>query len=193
MWLRLLKWWRYLDYKKIRNCHKTPFSIVLYSRFDLKMDSNFEITYQNNYQRLFRIATKMLRDSDAARDVVHDVFMAYYFVFNDKKVIKDAKNWLIRCTINKGVDFLRKNKRIISDKTVAKQSITSQTIDSQLDLISISSLISKLNAKDQSLVVLYSEGYSYKEIAEITGLNFNSVGKTLSRILEKLRRDYETL
>ena len=135
----------------------------------------------------------MLRDTDVARDVIHDVFMAYYFVLNDKKVIKDEKNWLIRCTINKGVDFLRKNKKIVSNETVAKSDNTLQTIDSQLDLISISNLISKLDAKDQSLVVLYSEGYSYKEIAEITGMNFNSVGKTLSRILEKLRKDYETL
>ena len=157
------------------------------------MNSEFELTYRSNYQRLFRIATKMLRDTDAARDVVHDVFMAYYFVLDDKKVIKDAKNWLIRCTINKGVDFLRKNKKIVSDETVAKENITSQNIDNQLDVISISSLISKLDPKEQSLVVLYSEGYSYKEIAEITGMNFNSVGKTLSRILEKLRRDYETL
>ena len=157
------------------------------------MNSDFEIAYKSNYQRLFRIAAKMLRDSDAARDVVHDVFMAYYFVLDDQKVIKDAKNWLIRCTINKGVDFLRKNKRIISDETATKQNSTSQTIDNQLDLISISNLISKLDAKEQSLVVLYSEGYSYKEIAEITNMNFNSVGKTLSRILEKLRRDYETL
>ena len=135
----------------------------------------------------------MLCDTDAARDVVHDVFMAYYFVLDDKKVIKDAKNWLIRCTINKGVDFLRKNKRNISDETVEKSENTSQTIDNQLDIISISNLISKLDSKDQSLVVLYSEGYSYKEIAEIIGMNFNSVGKTLSRILKKLRRDYETL
>ena len=157
------------------------------------MNSEFEITYRSNYQLLFRIATKMLRDTDAARDVVHDVFMAYYFVLDDKKVIKDAKNWLIRCTINKGVDFLRKNKKIVSDETVAKENITSQNIDNQLDVISISSLISKLDPKEQSLVVLYSEGYSYKEIAEITGINFNSVGKTLSRILKKLRRDYETL
>ena len=157
------------------------------------MNSDFEIAYKSNYQRLFRIAAKMLRDSDAARDVVHDVFMAYYFVLDDKKVIKDSKNWLIRCTINKGIDFLRKNKKIVSNETVAKSDNTLQTIDGQLDWISISSLISKLDAKEQSLVVLYSEGYSYKEIAEITNINFNSVGKTLSRILEKLRRDYETL
>ena len=157
------------------------------------MNSEFEITYRSNYHRLFRIAAKMLRDTDAARDVVHDVFMAYYFVLNDKKVIKDTKNWLIRCTINKGVDFLRKNKKIVSDGNIVKENNAIQSIDNQLDLISISNLISKLDAKDQSLVVLYSEGYSYKEIADITNMNFNSVGKTLSRILEKLRRDYETL
>ena len=157
------------------------------------MNSEFEITYRSNYHRLFRIAAKMLRDTDAARDIIHDVFMAYYFVLNDKKVIKDTKNWLIRCTINKGVDFLRKNKKIVSDGNIVKENNAIQSIDNQLDLISISNLISKLDAKDQSLVVLYSEGYSYKEIAEITGINFNSVGKTLSRILEKLRRDYETL
>ena len=157
------------------------------------MNSEFEITYRSNYHRLFRIAAKMLCDTDAARDVVHDVFMAYYFVLDNKKVIKDAKNWLIRCTINKGVDFLRKNKKIVSDGNIVKENNAIQSIDNQLDLISISNLISKLDAKDQSLVVLYSEGYSYKEIAEITGINFNSVGKTLSRILEKLRRDYETL
>ena len=156
------------------------------------MNSEFELTYRSNYQRLFRIAAKMLRDSDAARDVVHDVFMAYYFNSENKKVINDSKNWLIRCTINKGVDFLRKNKKIISDETAVRQDNTSQNIDNQIDLMSLSNLISKLDGKDQSLVVLYSEGYSYKEIAEITNMNFNSVGKTLSRLLEKLRKDYET-
>ena len=157
------------------------------------MNSEFELTYRSNYQRLFRIAAKMLRDTDAARDVVHDVFMAYYFVLDNRKVVNDSKNWLIRCTINKGVDFLRKNKKIISDETAVRQDNTSQNIDNQIDLMSLSNLISKLDGKDQSLVVLYSEGYSYKEIAEITTMSFNSVGKTLSRILEKLRRDYETL
>jgi len=157
------------------------------------MNSEFELTYRSNYQRLFRIAAKMLHDSDAARDVVHDVFMAYYFNSENKNVINDSKNWLIRCTINKGVDFLRKNKKIVSDETVVRQDNTSQNIDNQIDLMSLSNLISKLDGKDQSLVVLYSEGYSYKEISEITSMNFNSVGKTLSRILEKLRKSYETL
>lgn len=156
------------------------------------MNSAFELTYRTYYQRLLRIATKLLRDADAARDVVHDVFMAYYFVVEDKKVISDAKSWLVRCTINKGVDYLRKNKKIVSDESALKQETSFQTADNQSDMLSLSTLVSKLDGKEQSMIVLYSEGYSYKEIAEITEINFNSVGKTLSRILDKLRKDYET-
>jgi len=37
------------------------------------------------------------------------------------------------------------------------------------------------------IVILYSEEYSYKEIAKIAEINFSSVGKTLSRTLQKLK------
>jgi RNA polymerase sigma-70 factor (ECF subfamily) len=48
--------------------------------------------------------------------------------------------------------------------------------------------IAHLNEKEQTLVVLYSEGYSYKEIAEMTGRNLSSIGKTLSRIMDKIKK-----
>jgi RNA polymerase sigma-70 factor (ECF subfamily) len=56
--------------------------------------------------------------------------------------------------------------------------------------------IAKLKPQEMKLVILYSEGYSYKEIAQMADINFSSVGKTLSRTLHKLkeilkRLDYE--
>ena len=131
----------------------------------------------------------MLQDTEGAKDVVQDVFTAYYFAMNNEKVIRDTKNWLVRSTINKGIDYKRKTAR-----TATMESTLPETNESPQDEASdILNAIAHLNEKEQTLVILYSEGYSYKEIAEITTMNFNSVGKTLSRILEKLRRDYETL
>ena len=56
--------------------------------------------------------------------------------------------------------------------------------------------LNAMNEEDRKLLVLYSEGYSYKEIAEISGMKFSSVGKTLSRALKKMKEvinklDYE--
>ena len=148
------------------------------------MDPEFEKTYQSYYPKLFRIATKMLKASEDAKDVVQDVFTAYYFAMNNEKVIRDTKNWLVRSTINKGIDFKRKMAR-----TITMESPLTDTNESPHDEASdILNAIDPLSEKEQTLVVLYSEGYSYKEIAEITGRNYHSIGKTLSRILDKIKK-----
>ena len=149
-----------------------------------KMDPEFEKTYQSYYPKLFRIATKILQDSEDAKDVVQEVFTAYYFAMNNEKVIRDTKNWLVRSTINKGIDYKRKTAR-----TVTMENPMSETNESHQDKApDILNAIAHLNEKEQTLVVLYSEGYSYKEIAEMTGRNYHSIGKTLSRILDKIKK-----
>ena len=148
-----------------------------------KMDPEFENTYRSYYPKLFRIAAKMLKATEDAKDVVQDVFAAYYFARTNEKIIRDTKNWLIRSTINKGIDYKRKTARIVT-----MESPLPDTNESPLDEASdILNAINHLSEKEQTLVVLYSEGYSYKEIAEMTGRNYHSIGKTLSRILDKIK------
>ena len=148
------------------------------------MDPEFEKTYRSYYPKLFRIAAKMLQDTEGAKDVVQDVFTAYYFAMNNEKVIRDTKNWLVRSTINKGIDYKRKMAR-----TVTMENPLPDTKESLQDEASdILNAIAHLNEKEQTLVILYSEGYSYKEIAEMTGRNLPSIGKTLSRIMDKIKK-----
>ncbi|MBR7023694.1 MAG: hypothetical protein IKI09_09550 [Bacteroidales bacterium] len=49
------------------------------------MDPEFEKTYRDHYPKLFRIAAKMLQDPEGAKDVVQDVFTAYYFAMSNEK------------------------------------------------------------------------------------------------------------
>ena len=148
------------------------------------MDPVFEKTYRDHYPKLFRIAAKMLQDPEGAKDVVQDVFTAYYFAMSNEKVIRDTKNWLVRSTINKGIDYKRKTARTVTmEKPICETG--EQTLNEASDILNA---ITHLNEKEQTLVVLYSEGYSYKEIAEMTGRNLPSIGKTLSRIMEKIKK-----
>ena len=148
------------------------------------MDPEFEKTYRSYYPKLFGIAAKMLQDTEGAKDVVQDVFTAYYFAINNEKVIRDTKNWLVRSTINKGIDYKRKSARTVAMESPQPESDVTPN-DEASDILNA---IARLSEKEQTLVVLYSEGYSYKEIAEMTGCNFHSVGKTLSRTLDKIKK-----
>ena len=55
------------------------------------------------------------------------------------------------------------------------------------DVISLA--VSKLNSQEKILATVYSEGLSYKEIAEVTGIKFSSIGKMLSRTLKKMEKE----
>ena len=152
------------------------------------MESEFEKTYRNFYPKLFRIAAKLLQDSEGAKDVVQDVFTSYFHVVQDKRTINDLEKWLVRSTINKGVDYKRKNARLV---VVEDMQTNDNIFENQNDATEILNIVERLDKKEKTMVVLYSEGYSYKEIAEITGMNFNSVGKTLSRIIEKIKKQLQ--
>ena len=152
------------------------------------MESEFEKTYRNFYPKLFRIAAKLLQDSEGAKDVVQDVFTSYFHVVHDKKTINDLEKWLVRSTINKGVDYKRKNARLV---VLEDMQMDENIVENQNDASEILNVVERLGKKEKTMVVLYSEGYSYKEIAEITGRNFNSVGKTLSRIMEKIKKQLQ--
>lgn len=56
--------------------------------------------------------------------------------------------------------------------------------------------MNQLQPTERALLLLYCEDFSYKEIAESTGIRFTSVGKTLARTLAKMEKilkqqDYE--
>ena len=63
-----------------------------------KMDPEFERTYRDHYPKLFRIAAKMLQDPEGAKDVVQDVFTAYYFAMNNEKTLRVPQRFLLRRT-----------------------------------------------------------------------------------------------
>ena len=148
---------------------------------------SFETTYQTYYSNVFRLAQKMLNAPDVASDIAQDVFMDLYLYKGSQ--IQSAKSWLYRVTANKCIDHLKKN---IAKRDVIK-SETSIENNEEINLEKRSEImqaaISRLNDNDRILLALYSEGISYKQIAEITEMNFNSVGKTLSRALNKLKKE----
>jgi DNA-directed RNA polymerase specialized sigma24 family protein len=49
--------------------------------------------------------------------------------------------------------------------------------------------ISKLKPQEKILAAFYSEGLSYKELAEVTGIRYSSMGKVISRTLKKIEKE----
>ena len=151
--------------------------------------TNFDSTYKENYTKMFSIARKMVNDRDAACDIVQDVFLYYFEKSQQGYVVERPQNWLLRATINKCIDYSAKRKDFTHLDNLAPEEEQQEDIsDKNQTGAIVRKALRQLKSQDEmQLVLLYSEGYSYKEISEITGIKFTSIGKTLSRTLKKLK------
>lgn len=73
---------------------------------------SFEQVYLQFIRPVYIAAYGILQNQADAEDVTQDVFLAY-FQMEDKKRIRDLKNYLLKMTRNKALDYLKKKNREI--------------------------------------------------------------------------------
>ena len=129
---------------------------------------------------LYRFMLKSTRQPEDARDLVQSSFEKLWEHRSEVNVLK-CKSYLFTIGYHKMIDLTRKNSRMefreeLPDLLEAKPG-SSPRLKEILE-----KALNRLNERQRSLVLLKDyEGYSYEEIAEITGLNGTQVKVTLHR------------
>ena len=142
-----------------------------------KINRNLDLMTKNEFNRfvdtlsdnIFRFALKSVQNRETAEDIVQDSFEKLWINRNsiDKEKIK---SYLFKTTYNSMIDFFRreKYKNTFSENEIFSHSHNEQYSDIQEIL---HKLILNLPEKQRTVLLLRDyEGYSYKEIAEITEL-----------------------
>ncbi len=159
------------------------------------------------YQRLaFSVAYRMLQNEESASDAVQDSFVKAFRALSSFRGGL-FKSWLLRIVVNTCYDVLRVQQRYVSEPiddnpsadgdetSVARQLVDSNELpDAYAERMELSSYIEigiRGLPPDQRLVLVLCDvhGYSYEEIAEITGYPMGTVKSRISRARTKLR-DY---
>jgi RNA polymerase sigma-70 factor (ECF subfamily) len=133
----------------------------------------------------------MIADGDDVSDILQDVFIDLFGKLNNGNEIRYPKSWLIKATCNKCIDKLRKRRLLQGIESAGYCTVEPESLEKQELKEAVKTALIKLKPRDRMLAVLYSEGFSYKEIAEASGIRFSSVGKLLSRTLEKIAKDFK--
>lgn len=135
--------------------------------------------------RIYRFVLKNMGDSERARDVVQDSFEKLWVNINELEFSK-VKSWLFTTAYNRMIDIIRKEKRIITGETDYDASYDKGYSD--LNEI-LHRCINKLPEYWRSVILLRDyEGYSYKEIAEISGQSESQVKINIYRGRMALRK-----
>lgn len=136
---------------------------------------------------VYRFACKCTGNGEDARDITQNSFEVLWQKRKDVVPAK-AKSFLFQVAYRQSVDLYRKQNRISYKEEVRDDRVTSQG-NSELKKV-LDRALSRLDDQARALVLLKDyEGYSYDEIAQITGLSDSQVKVYLHRA-RKILKDY---
>lgn len=144
---------------------------------------------KENQDKFYRVAYSYTKSKDDSLDIVQE---AIYKALKSSKQIKEEKymsTWFYRILINTSISYLKSSKATLNLDLLDKPISETKNKDEIIDLYDA---LDSLSSDDKSLVILrYFEDLKFKDIAEITNLNINTVKTRTYQILDKLKLKLE--
>ncbi len=158
-------------------------------------NKDFEALVSRYEGPLLRYVTRILRDADAAQDVVQNTLIKLLKRWKDAlEPSPQMSAWLYRVAHNGAVDYIRKESRKRdlhvrhSEEVKTGETLAMPEIRERSEALELAeSLLGVLSLREQQLVVLkVYEEKSYRELSAITGLGQGNVGYILHHAMKKM-------
>lgn len=151
----------------------------------------FEKTLRENTDRVYRVCRIYAQPPLQAKDLFQEVVFNIWKSFGNFKEEAAISTWVYRIALNvcmrSKLKLEKKNQktyRLDSIEFEARSENESEQDEARYK--ALYECIARLKESDQSIVVLYLEELSYKEISAISGLSENHIAVKMKRIRTQL-------
>jgi RNA polymerase sigma-70 factor (ECF subfamily) len=155
----------------------------------------FRALFEKHKDRVYSIALRYSGDAAVAQDIAQDTFLKLFSTVASFRGDSSFESWLYRMVVNSCFDQKRKTRRftplldeILTMLRTPDVSALDQVLRSEMST-HVKSVVESL-APDQRMVIVlrYTEGLSYDEIAEILGCAVGTIASRLNRAHKVLER-----
>jgi len=144
---------------------------------------------QRDQDRLYRLTYSYVFDEQDALDIVQSAILKALRA-RPLRQPRYLRTWMCRILVNTALDWLRSRKRLVSASHKYLEGL-SAVADNPGDP-DLQTALAQLPAECRTIVVLrFFEELRLSEIAQITGLNVNTVKTRLYRALQLMRVEME--
>ena len=155
----------------------------------------FQALFETYQDKVYSIALRYSGERTVALDIAQEVFLKLLSSIQDFHGDAGFETWLYRVVVNQCLDHRRRGRRLMSmvegildalpaRKESAFEELRRSEIEHQVQRV-----IGRLRPEMRILVVLrYTEGLAYEQIAEILGCSKGTVASRLNRAHKVLER-----
>jgi RNA polymerase sigma-70 factor (ECF subfamily) len=155
----------------------------------------FRLLFETYQHRVYSIALRYAGDPSTAADITQDTFVKLFSRIGDFRGDSSFESWLYRMVVNCCLDHKRRLRRLapLVEEAAAKLFRSKDDLSDELAreqmLERVRQAVAALPEELRLAVVLrYTEGLSYNEIAEVFGCPAGTVASRLNRAHRDLAR-----
>ena len=146
---------------------------------------------------LYRIANGYCRDRENRGDLVQEIVLQLWRAFPRYDERSRFSTWMYRIGMNVAISAYR------SERRGARETVPIEDLGLELaaadgvmdaendDVRLLRALVAQLDEVSRALAILYLDGHSHPEIAEILGISPTNASTRMNRIKEKLQRAFD--
>lgn len=138
---------------------------------------------------LFKIVRAYAFNDDDRDDLFQEIIIQVWRSIPGFREESAVTTWLYRIALNTAIKWTQKERKHRDGRQSLEQ-MTLIPLDSSIQaddrLAWLFEEIARLNEIDRSVTLLLLDGFSYKEMAEITGISESLVGVKINRIKKRL-------
>ena len=193
---------------RIRVDYRASEEAELVRRAQARDELAFREIVERYQAKVFSIIFGILRNRNDAEDIAQQVFAKVYFSMGNFDFRSSLLTWIYKITVNECYDYLRKKrvrKLVYESDFSEEESLLMQNseaamdhrpaVDTQLAQRDfVLKLLAKVSEEDRNLMLLKEvEGHSVEELAQMTGMNENTIKVKLFRARQKLLKAAQRL
>lgn len=167
----------------------------------MNRETRFQSVLEANQDRIYRICCCYIREENERQDVFQDVWLQVWKNLDSFGNRSAISTWLFRIAVNVCLGHLRlaqRRDRLFTSDDVDAADPASSSLpaidaprDQARDLQRLYACIHRLPDLDKTLISLFLEDASSKEIAEVMGISEANVRVKLHRIKKSLKQLWE--
>ena len=168
-----------------------------------RLTEEFVARLEKHQRILFKVAYMYCRDRDDRQDLVQEMLIQVWrsYARFDERV--QFSTWMYRIAVNVAITHYRSGSRRIRDTVPLEEyglDIAAADALFAIDnhgegdnMRALRQMVNGLDELNRALILLFLEGFSSEEIAEVVGISASNVSTRINRLKTKLQAQFHEL
>ena len=157
-----------------------------------ELQERFQALLEEHKRILYKVCNAYCRNRDDRDDLAQEIVFQLWRSFITFDNRSRFSTWMYRIALNIAISFYRRQRTITRHVITGDASLLNmiETTESQTEeILLLYQFIEGLEPLNRALVLLYLDGNSYQEIADVLGISETNVATKLSRLKRTMKRE----